>query len=121
MLRSVPRRSATIRKIVAIGASASQLSWSKMPYSATPARGGLGRAAPAADDHRRTPMFHGPKGMLAPMPARISHASVPRTSDSPAMSAEKTAPVTTQASTPKAATRRISCAVSPWKAAITSA
>ena len=95
---------------MAIGARASRLSWSKMPYSATPALAAwAGRPQPRMTT-QSTPMFHGPNGMLAPMPARISQASVPRRRVSPGMSAENTAPVTTQAITPKTATSRICCA-----------
>ncbi len=67
-----------------------------------------------------TAMFHGPSGMLAPIPARISQACVPRTQPRPGMSAANTDPVATQATRPKTATRRICGSVRPWKASMTS-
>ena len=46
-------------------------------------------------------MFHGPNGTLAPMPDRISHDVGPRRIERPGMSAQKTRPLTSQASRPR--------------------
>ncbi len=65
-------------------------------------------------------MFHGPKGMLAPMPARMSHDSGPWRIDSLGMSAQKMRPLTSQAIAPRAEMMTTWSGVSAWNAAMTS-
>ena len=65
-------------------------------------------------------MFHGPNGTLAPIPDRMSHAVGPRSTASPGMRAQKTRPLTSQASAPSAVMMTIWSGVSAWKAAMTS-
>ena len=48
----------------------------------------VGRPQPRITTHR-TAMFHGPSGMLAPIPVRIRYPSVPRMTPRPAMSAAR--------------------------------
>ncbi|MCU0504341.1 MAG: hypothetical protein MUE82_00995 [Chloroflexi bacterium] len=69
---------------------------------------------------QRTPIFHGPNGMLEPMPDRISHDEVPRRTDSPGMSAQKMSPLTSQATTPRTVITMTWSGVSAWNAASTS-
>ncbi len=66
-------------------------------------------------------MFQGPAGMLAPIPVRISQASVPRTIPRPSMRAAKIAPVRTQTTTPAAPITTKSRAVRSWRVETTSA
>ena len=65
-------------------------------------------------------MFHGPNGMLAPMPPRMSHDMDPRIGDSPGIRAENTSPLTSQASAPSAVMITTWSGVSAWKAVKTS-
>ncbi len=65
-------------------------------------------------------MFQGPKGTLAPMPARISHDIVPRSQERPSMRALKMSPLTTQATAPSAVITRNCESVRSWNASKTS-
>ena len=70
------------------------------PYRAIPVvAGALGIPQPRITT-QTTPMFQGPNGTLAPIPARISQDIVPRMTDRPATSAENTRPLRTQAMIP---------------------
>ena len=64
-------------------------------------------------------MFQGPSGMLAPTPARMSQACVPRSHETWDEGGEHRARSRTRRATPNRATRAI-CELSPWKASMTS-
>ena len=100
--------------------SPNRLSWSKMPYRRMPpVVSAIGRPQPRMTTHS-TAMFHGPRGMLAPIPVRIRYDWSPRSRPRPGMRAVKIAPVRTHAMSPKTASMRKSWSVSPWSDAMTS-
>ncbi len=69
---------------------------------------------------QRTPMFQGPKGTLAPMPARMSHDIAPRIHERPSIRAQKMRPLTTQARAPSAVITRNWSRVRALNASMTS-
>ncbi len=109
-----------MRMITAASGRNSRLISLTMPYSAMPdVATRFGMPQPRSTTHR-TPMFHGPSGMLLPMPDRISQDWVPRLTDNPGINAQNTRPLAIQATIPRIVMRRISCGSRAWKAASTS-
>jgi len=94
-------------------------SWTT-PYRAMPDVAGMFGTPQPRTTTQTTPMFQGPNGTLAPIPLRISHDVGPRRTESPGMSAQKTSPLTSQASAPRIVMMTICCSESAWKAARTS-
>jgi hypothetical protein len=91
------------------------------PYSATPdVAAAFPMPQPRTMTHR-TPMFHGPNGTLAPMPARINQDIAPRTTCNPGMRATNTSPLANQAIAPRIVITTICAGVSAWNASTTSA
>ena len=68
----------------------------------------------------RIPMFHGPSGMLAPMPVRIRYEAVPRATDRPSMRTANGTPAMTHATEASAVIWTTCRKVSARKAASTS-
>ena len=66
-------------------------------------------------------MFHGPKGMLDPMPDRMSHDAGPRGTERPGIRAQNTSPLVSHPNAPSREMTTIWSSVSAWKAAATSA